>query len=96
MPEILEPAPLDRISPDRFVLRYFLDEEPGAPPIARALPQGRPEDTVAILIGPEGGWSAVERQRLTGLWKPVSLGGQILRAETAALAALAVLMNLWQ
>jgi len=48
----------------------------------------------AILIGPEGGFSQAERDRLTQLpgAVPVSLGPRILRADTAAVAALA----LWQ
>lgn len=48
----------------------------------------------AILIGPEGGFSASERTRLTGLpyARTVSLGPRILRADTAAVAAL----TLWQ
>lgn len=46
----------------------------------------------AVLIGPEGGFSPAERKRLRDLpyVKPVSLGPRILRAETAAVAALAV------
>jgi len=48
----------------------------------------------AILIGPEGGFSPAERARLNGhpAAHPVSLGPRILRADTAAVAALA----LWQ
>ena len=48
----------------------------------------------AILIGPEGGFSQVERERLNALpfAHPVSLGPRILRADTAAVAALTV----WQ
>ena len=48
----------------------------------------------AILIGPEGGFSPAERTRLRGLdyAHPVSLGPRILRADTAAVAAL----TLWQ
>ncbi|WP_378941623.1 16S rRNA (uracil(1498)-N(3))-methyltransferase [Paracoccus sp. R86501] len=48
----------------------------------------------AILIGPEGGFSATERAHLRSLpyVTPVSLGPRILRADTAAVAALA----LWQ
>lgn len=48
----------------------------------------------AILIGPEGGFSEPERARLRGLpfVTPVSLGPRILRADTAACAAL----TLWQ
>lgn len=51
--------------------------------------RGKP---VAILIGPEGGFSAVERKRLRELpyVRPVSLGPRILRAETAAVAALTI------
>jgi 16S rRNA (uracil1498-N3)-methyltransferase len=47
---------------------------------------------IAILIGPEGGFSSAERKRLRELpyVKPVSLGPRILRAETAAVAALAI------
>jgi 16S rRNA (uracil1498-N3)-methyltransferase len=48
----------------------------------------------AILIGPEGGFSPGERKRLRELpfVRPVNLGPRILRAETAAAAAL----SLWQ
>lgn len=48
----------------------------------------------AIFIGPEGGFSDAERARLKGMAcaHPVSLGPRILRAETAAVAALV----LWQ
>src|SRR5690606_25308905 len=44
----------------------------------------------AVLVGPEGGFSASERQRLRSFpfVRPVSLGPRILRAETAAVAAL--------
>jgi 16S rRNA (uracil1498-N3)-methyltransferase len=48
----------------------------------------------AIVIGPEGGFAEDERRRLRALpqvW-PISLGPRILRADTAAVAALA----LWQ
>jgi 16S rRNA (uracil1498-N3)-methyltransferase len=45
----------------------------------------------AIFIGPEGGWSAAELDALTKnpIFTPVGLGPRILRAETAALAAIA-------
>ncbi len=48
----------------------------------------------AILTGPEGGFDPAERAAIRALANvtPVSLGGRILRADTAALAALA----LWQ
>lgn len=48
----------------------------------------------AVLIGPEGGFSPAERARLSGMGAahPVALGPRILRADTAAVAAL----TLWQ
>lgn len=51
-----------------------------------------PNASAAILIGPEGGFSPAERKRLRGLSyvRPVGLGPRILRAETAAVAALAL------
>jgi 16S rRNA (uracil1498-N3)-methyltransferase len=95
-PEILEPERLDRISIQAFPLRLFLDEEPGAPSLMQAL-RAMPSKpaALALLIGPEGGWAPAERQHLAGIWTPVSMGRQILRAETAAIAALAIVLNFW-
>jgi 16S rRNA (uracil1498-N3)-methyltransferase len=65
----------------------------GASADVRDLPaNSRP--AVSILIGPEGGFSTEERDRLRALpcVIPVSLGPRILRADTAAMAALV----LWQ
>ncbi len=61
-------------------LELAADAHPGAP--------------WAILIGPEGGFSQIERKRLHALAQShvVSLGPRILRADTAAVAA----MTLWQ
>ncbi|MBW2495221.1 MAG: RsmE family RNA methyltransferase, partial [Deltaproteobacteria bacterium] len=55
---------------------------------------GAEPPTSAVLIGPEGGFSEAERARLAALpfARPVALGPRILRADTAAVAALA----LWQ
>jgi 16S rRNA (uracil1498-N3)-methyltransferase len=53
-------------------------------------------DRVAVMLGPEGGWTDGERRLAGGAgWLPVSLGPLVLRAETAAAAALAVVGNLW-
>lgn len=64
-----------------------------AGPAAEVL-AGLPEGPAAMLIGPEGGFSPAERARLRALpfVRPVSLGPRILRAETAALATMAI----WQ
>jgi 16S rRNA (uracil1498-N3)-methyltransferase len=65
----------------------------GHPPLASLTP--RPTAAL-LLLGPPGGWepSEVERLRATGL-ETVSLGPRILRAETAALAAVAIAQALW-
>jgi 16S rRNA (uracil1498-N3)-methyltransferase len=76
--------------------RYFL-EESGAPPFLSVVPQRREAaDHVAMMLGPEGGWTDDERRLAAAAgWLPVSLGPLVLRAETAAAAALAVVGNAW-
>jgi 16S rRNA (uracil1498-N3)-methyltransferase len=47
--------------------------------------------TLALAIGPEGGWTSEEMSLFTAhVWTPVTLGPRILRAETAAIAAIAI------
>jgi 16S rRNA (uracil1498-N3)-methyltransferase len=74
-------------------LKLSLDEQPGAKPILAALPSDASRyTTVALLVGPEGGWTDRERSMFTASgWTPVSLGVTILRAETAAVAAIGVI-----
>jgi 16S rRNA (uracil1498-N3)-methyltransferase len=59
-------------------------------------PQGR-GGMLALLIGPEGGFTAEERRMLRSLpfVVPVSLGPRILRAETAVIAGLSVIQSVW-
>ena len=96
MPEIAAPVKLERVLGMEAERRFFLDED-GAPLLPRVLPAERAaSDSVALLIGPEGGWTEGEREgaRVAG-WTPAGLGPQILRAETAALAAIAILITSW-
>jgi 16S rRNA (uracil1498-N3)-methyltransferase len=53
---------------------------------------GWDEDTnLALAIGPEGGWATEEISLFAQHnWTPVTLGPRILRAETAAIAAIAI------
>lgn len=67
-----------------------------AQPIAAALAKANAE-RLALLIGPEGGFTPEERRMLRTLpyVVPVSLGPRILRAETAVIAALSVIQSAW-
>lgn len=71
-------------------------EQGRAKPILSA---GLPTDAkaLALLIGPEGGFTPEERRLLRGLPHviPVSLGPRILRAETAVIAGLSVIQSVW-
>jgi len=76
---------------DRTII--FCDEasagDPDANAIARLADAG-PISRAAVVIGPEGGFSPAERSRIDGLQNSLklSLGPRILRADTAAIAAL--------
>lgn len=90
VPQIAEPVPLtrfvDALDPSRHF--YFADEN-GGEPLAAALNEG----PAVMLIGPEGGFTENERAFIRGSGAlPVSLGPRVLRAETAALSALAAFM----
>jgi 16S rRNA (uracil1498-N3)-methyltransferase len=95
LPEIAPPVELARaLAYDGR--RLYLEEAPGCPLLLKAVSDPKTGEAVAILVGPEGGWTDRERSELAAAsWAPVSLGPQILRAETAAIAAVAVLSHAW-
>ncbi len=67
------------------------EERPGAPSLPDVLAGAGPAEEYGVLIGPEGGWTEAERTQLGERgWLPASLGPLVLRAETAAIAALAI------
>ena len=98
VPEVREPVRLERLlqgwDADRRLI--FCDEDADiANPIDALSPLRRPDSSappLAVLIGPEGGFSQGERTLLTALpfVTRLALGPRILRADTAAIAALAV------
>ncbi len=95
VPQVLGPSRLAAVLTDWDAARQlvFCDEQGDAPGMCAALPD-QPPRPAAILIGPEGGFSPAERAavRACPAATPVSLGPRILKADTAAIAALA----LWQ
>ncbi len=95
VPEVDAPVKLPAALKDVSTHRYWCDERPGAPPLVRAFTP-KPDDSTALLIGPEGGWTDPERdQFLAAGWQGVSLGRLVLRAETAVCASLAVIAQQW-
>ena len=67
-----------------------------SPEAEEPFPQQLPTSTVAILIGPEGGFDAEDLRLVAGAgFRDVRLGVRILRAETAALAACALAQAYW-
>ncbi|OBX18537.1 16S rRNA (uracil(1498)-N(3))-methyltransferase [Erythrobacter sp. QSSC1-22B] len=96
LPELAEPVKLAALLADWPETRalYFADEN-GGMRLAEAI-GSTPSACAGFLIGPEGGFDDQERAAIRALPQavPVSLGPRILRAETAALAALAVWMAL--
>ena len=93
LPEIIDPITLKLFFAERDPARrlYFADEGGGDAPVVACKP-----GPAVILIGPEGGFTDEERELIRALPNSVaiSLGPRILRAETAALAALTAYMAL--
>lgn len=101
LPEIARPVPFDRILSGEFEAKLLLDEGPDAPQLLAVVKECWPErkatQRIGILLGPEGGWTDGERARAVEAgWQRCSLGEMVLRAETAAIAALSAVNLLWQ
>jgi len=99
LPEIGAPLSFERMIAERHAdrLLVFCDEDAEVRDPVAALSEVRPSHVakpvpLAVLIGPEGGFAPEERRTLAALPNTVrlSLGPRILRADTAAVAALAL------
>jgi 16S rRNA (uracil1498-N3)-methyltransferase len=94
LPEIAEPVALTRIiaEHDRGRTLIFCDEDAEVANPVAALGAVPPCVPLSVLVGPEGGFAEDERAALLKLPNIVrlALGPRILRADTAAVAALAV------
>jgi len=100
IPELLDPTPLAAaLQSEIAALRILLSETEQQTTLTSAVgplsqvSDARPgaPNALALAIGPEGGWAAEEMALFTThAWQPVTLGPRILRAETAAIAAIAI------
>lgn len=91
-PEPLENV-LQQLGPigDRELRLVLTERNVGMP-----WPGGHSMERVRLAVGPEGGWAPSERTLLqTSGFCPISLGPRILRTDTAALAACALVMQRW-
>ena len=102
LPEIAEPLPFDRMLAERDPARLlvFCDEDAEVSDPVAALAAARAgadkaPPPLAVLLGPEGGFSDDERAALLKLPNVVrlALGPRILRADTAAVAALTLVQG---
>lgn len=87
LPDFLAAFPAGR-------LLIFCDEDaPVADPVKALM--GRKGQGISVLVGPEGGFDAAERAAISRLphATPISLGPRVLRADTAAVAALAIVQT---
>jgi 16S rRNA (uracil1498-N3)-methyltransferase len=99
VPEVVEAAPLARAMAalgDARVLIFCDEDAPVSDPLAaladRQTSAAAPRPPLAVLIGPEGGFAEDERAMLLARDNVIrlALGPRILRADTAAVAALAL------
>ena len=94
VPEIAPPIALEKALANWPEKRHLMFcDEGGAPPATESLKKAG-KGPWGILTGPEGGFDPAEREmiRASKATVPVSLGPRIMRADTAALAAIAI----WQ
>ena len=95
IPHIADPIPLKQaLAEETSPTRILLSETEQTLTLTAALQaatSSQQETDTALAIGPEGGWTPEEMSLFTQhQWQPVTLGPRILRAETAAIAALAI------
>jgi len=93
-PEITLPIRVQEAQNAPGNVRILLAESEQELSLREALAQSACATNVCFAVGPEGGWTECEVQAFDSAgWRPVTLGPTILRAETAAIAAVAVALS---
>ena len=91
-PEISAPVRIENVYATAADRRVVLSEAEDQVSLKQALAGAR--NNLALAIGPEGGWTAEEEQGFRNhAWIAASLGPTILRVETAAIAAISIVMS---
>jgi 16S rRNA (uracil1498-N3)-methyltransferase len=93
VPDVGQPIPFSELIQRGDGMCRLMFSERGGISMAEH-PQSHPHAQIVSLIGSEGGWSdeEIEQARDAG-WEIITLGGRILRAETAAIATTALLQH---
>lgn len=93
VPRVSEVVSFDSLVADETSARIMFSERDGAP-LSEAIQEKKGEQSVLALVGSEGGWSdeEIDKAKKAG-WKIITLGGRILRAETAAIVVATLLQN---
>jgi len=93
-PQIVPPTKLKDAVSLPASKRIVLVETEQDLPLKDALVSHHPNHDLILAFGPEGGWTEAELKLFRGAgWTSSSLGGFILRAETAAIVALAIVIS---
>jgi 16S rRNA (uracil1498-N3)-methyltransferase len=93
-PDISPPTNLKELLSIPAAHRIVLSEIEQDTTLMDALTAVQSTQALALAIGPEGGWTENELKLFSEAgWTPASLGGTILRVETAAIAALAIVQS---
>lgn len=104
LPSIFSPVTLEKLVKERDEAKKLVLSENKGKYLRDILIQGsdsgvereEPPSSVLILVGPEGGWTREEEEYILDHgYEAVSLGRQVLRAETASLSSLAMISHFW-
>ena len=93
-PEIAEPVNLKEAVALNAATRILLAEAEDRVLLKDVLGPAPADGEIILAVGPEGGWTESELELFTNAgWITASLGGNILRAETAMIAATAIVVS---
>jgi len=94
VPVVAAPIKLREAVHSPAALKIVLSESEIRTPLRTALADHKSKGEKSLAIGPEGGWTEDELDLFHQEgWIPASLGAAVLRAETAAIAAIAIVLS---
>jgi 16S rRNA (uracil1498-N3)-methyltransferase len=96
VPTVMPPQTMERFSntvPASALRLILMERRETAMNLSTIDLPASPQDSITLLIGPEGGWAREETETEKCGLIPITLGPAILRAETAAIVAVAILQH---